>query len=311
MRIGIMIGEVGGEHGTLDGMIAQVRRAEAEGLATAWFPNIFGPDAMTVAAIAGRETSRIELGTAVVPTYPRHPVAMAQQALSAQAATKGRFALGIGLSHQIVIETMFGLSFAKPYTHMKEYMSVLAPLIRSGSVSYQGSEFRVAASVAVAGATPCPILLAALAPKMLALAGSEGDGTITWMTGLKTVREHTVPRICEAAGRAGRPSPRVAVGLPIAVTTDVAAAKAVAARTFQIYGGLPSYRAMLDREGVDGPADVALAGDEDSLGEQLQRLAVAGATDFLAAPFAVGADPAASIARTRAFLAKFASHRPT
>jgi 5,10-methylenetetrahydromethanopterin reductase len=309
MKIGIMMGETGGERGTLDGLVAQARRAEAEGLASVWLPHVFGLDAMTVVAIAGRETSRIEVGTAVVPTYPRHPVTMAQQALSTQVAAKGRFALGIGLSHQIVIEGRFGLSFAKPYTHMKEYVEVLAPLIRTGSVSYEGSEFRVAADVAVPGATPCPILLAALAPKMLALAGSLGDGTITWMTGPKTLREHTVPRISEAAANAGRPAPRVAVGLPIVVTTQVAEAKEAAGRAFQIYGFLPSYRAMLDREGAEGPADVALAGDEDALGERLQRLAAAGATDFVAAPYAVGTDPAASIARTRAFLAKLATSR--
>jgi 5,10-methylenetetrahydromethanopterin reductase len=307
VKIGVMIGAAAGEVGTLDGMVAQVRQAEKDGFATAWFPNIFGLDAMTVAAIAGRETSRIELGTAVVPTYPRHPVTMAQQALSTQAATKGRFALGIGLSHQIVIEGMLGLSFAKPYSHMKEYLAVLAPLIRSGSVSYHGSEFRVAANVSVAGGTACAILLAALAPRMLALAGSEGDGTITWMTGLKTLREHTVPRLSEAAANAGRPAPRVAVGLPIAATTQVAEAKATAGRLFQVYGALPSYRAMLDREGVEGPADVALLGDEDALGEQLQRLADTGATDFMAAPYAVGADRAGSMARTRAFLRSFAA----
>ncbi len=310
MKIGIMVGEAGGEGSTLDGLVAQVRRAENEGLATAWFPNIFGIDAMTAAAIAGRETTRIEVGTAVVPTYPRHPVAMAQQGLSTQVATRGRFALGIGLSHQIVIETMLGLSFAKPYTHMKEYLAVLAPLIRSGSVTFQGSEFRVAANVSVEGATACPILLAALAPKMLALAGRVGDGTITWMTGRKTLADHIVPRIREAAATAGRAAPRVAVGLPIAVTTHIAEAKAAAGRAFQVYGVLPSYRAMLDREGAEGPADVALAGDEDALGEQLQRLADAGATDFVAAPYPVGADRAASIARTRAFLATFATGHP-
>src|SRR5262249_41791567 len=153
-------------------------------------------------------------------TYPRHPVALAQAALSAQAAARGRFTLGVGLSHQVVIESMLGLSFAKPYSHMREYLAVLCPLIRTGSVQFAGGEFRVGANGAVPGATPCPILVAALAPRMLALAGREADGTITWMTGPRTVREHTVPRICEAAARAGRPAPRVVVGLPVAVTRE-------------------------------------------------------------------------------------------
>jgi F420-dependent oxidoreductase-like protein len=303
-----MIGE-GGQGSTLDALVAQVQRAEKDGLHTAWFPNIFGLDAMTVAAVAGRVTSRIELGTAVVPTYPRHPMVMAQQALSTQAAAGNRFALGIGLSHQVVIEAMFGLSFAKPYTHMKEYLAVLAPLIRNGSVGYQGSEFRVSGNVTVAGAKPCPILLAALAPKMLALAGTVGDGTITWMTGPKTLREHTVPRLSEAAAQAGRPAPRIVAGLPLAITTDVAAAKAVAGQFFQIYGALPSYRAMLDREGADGPADVAIAGDDDAVGEQIEALASIGVTDFLAAPFPVGGDTPASYERTLSFLARLAQRK--
>src|SRR5512143_1490788 len=254
MRIGIGIGEISGTGGTIENLVGQAKRAESDGFASGWFANIFGMDAILAAAICAQATSRIELGTAVVPTYPRHPVAMAQAALSASAVSRGRFSLGIGLSHQIVIEGMLGLSFAKPFSHMREYLAVLGPLIRQGQVSFAGDEFRVNANVAVPGATPCPILVAALAPKMLALAGRETDGTITWMTGPKTLREHTVPRIREAAAAAGRATPRVVVGLPIAVTTDVASARASAGRNFQVYGMLPSYRAMLDREGAEGPA---------------------------------------------------------
>jgi F420-dependent oxidoreductase-like protein len=227
---------------------------------------------------------------------------MAQQALSASAACKGRFSLGIGLSHQLVIEGMLGMSFAKPFSHMSEYMAVLGPLLREGKVDFTGKEFRVQSTLSVTGATPPPILLAALAPKMLALAGSAGDGTITWMTGPKTLREHTVPSINEAAAKAGRAKPRVVAGLPIAVTEDVAAAREVAGRAFQVYGFLPSYRAMLDREGVEGPADVAITGDESAVGEQIERLAAAGVTDFLAAIFPVGGDARGSVARTRSFL---------
>ena len=302
MRIGIGIGEISNERPGIDGIIAQAQRAERDGFASGWFANIFGVDAIMAAALCGRETTRLELGTAVVPTYPRHPVAMAQQALTAQAACGGRFALGIGLSHQVVIEMMFGLSYAKSYSHMRDYLAVLAPLIRAGSVSHSGSEYRVNANLTVPGATPCPILVAALAPKMLALAGTVADGTITWMTGPKTLREHTIPRIREAAAAAGRPAPRIVVGLPIAVTTEVAAAREAAGRIFQVYGGLPSYRAMLDREGAEGPADVAMVGDESAVGEQIARLRETGVTDFLASPFPVGADAAASVERTRALL---------
>jgi len=304
MRIGIGIGEIAGQPLDVDGLLAQAKRAEEEGFSSGWFANIFGFDAIMSAALCGRVTSRIELGTAVVPTYPRHPTAMAQQALTAQAASKGRFSLGIGLSHQVVIETMLGLSWARPFSHMKEYLEVLVPLIRQGTVSHSGSQYRVNANLTVGGVSPCPILVAALAPKMLQLTGTVADGTITWMTGPATLKDHTVPRLREAAAAAGRPAPRVVVGLPIAVTKDIAAARETAGRAFQIYGMLPSYRAMLDREGAEGPGDVAIVGDEDDVQAQLDRLAEVGATDFLAAPFAVGSDGAASVERTRALLSQ-------
>ncbi len=306
MRIGIGIGDIAGTPAGVDDLVAQARRAEADGFASGWFANIFGMDAVVAAAICGRETRRIELGTAVVPTYPRHPVALAQAALSAQAAARGRFALGIGLSHQVVIEGMLGFSFAKPFSHMRDYLAVLGPLIRTGGAQVANDEFRVAASLSVPGASPCPILVAALAPRMLALAGREADGTITWMTGPRTIREHTVPRIAEAAAKAGRPAPRVVVGLPVAVTSRVEPARASAAQAFLVYGALPSYRAMLDREGAEGPADVAIVGDDSTVEGRLAELAAAGATDFLAVPFAVEGDADAP-ERTRAHLVRLAA----
>jgi len=308
MKIGIGIGDIAGAPADVDGIIAQAKRAEADGFASGWFAQIFGVDAIMAAMLCARETTRIELGTAVVPTYPRHPVVMAQQALTAQAAARGRFTLGIGLSHQLVIEGMLGISFAKPFSHMKEYLTVLAPLVRAGAVSHHGEEYRVMANVSVPGATPCSILVAALAPKMLALTGAEADGTITWMTGPKTLRTHTIPRIREAAARAGRPAPRVVVGLPIAVTKEVGAARESAATQFQIYGALPSYQAMLQREGVAGPADMAMVGSEAELQAQLDHLAEIGTTDFLGIPFKVRGDDAA-VERTRRLLSERARRR--
>lgn len=304
MRIGIGIGEIAGAPATVENLVAQCKQAEADGFASGWFANIFGFDAILGCALAGRETTKIELGTAVVPSYPRHPTAMAQQALSANAACGGRFALGIGLSHQIVIENMLGMSYAKPYSHMKEYVEVLNPLLQQEGVSHQGDEFNVMAQIQVAGAEAPPLLIAALAPKMLALAGRATAGTITWMTATKTLKDHTVPRIREAAAAAGRPTPRVVCGLPLAVTNDPKAAREKASQAFQIYGTLPSYKAMLDREGVDGPGDVAIVGDESDVGEQLDRLAEAGVTDYLAVPFPSGPDGPASVARTRDLLIK-------
>jgi F420-dependent oxidoreductase-like protein len=297
MRIGLMFG---GSDNSLAGAAAQARRAEQSGFASFWLPNIFGIDAITGAALVGREVPRIELGTAVVPTYPRHPVALAQQALTAAAATSGRFTLGIGLSHKIVIEDMFGLDYSKPARHMREYLEVLTPLLRGEPVEYRGSEYRVKTGLGVPGAARVPLLVAALGPVMLGLAGRLADGTITWMTGPRTLGEHIAPAIGKAARAAGRPEPRIVAGLPIALCRDAAAAREGVAKTFEIYGMLPSYRAMLDREQATGPADVALLGDETALRAQLGRLRDAGVTDFDAAvtPVEDGSE-----ARTIEFLA--------
>jgi 5,10-methylenetetrahydromethanopterin reductase len=280
MRIGLMFG---GSDASLAGAAAQARLVEQSGFATLWLPNIFGLDAITAAALAGRDATRIELGTAVVPTYPRHPVALAQQALTASAATNGRFTLGIGLSHRIVIEDMLGLDYSKPARHMREYLEVLTPLLRGEPVDHQGSEFRVKAGLAVPGAARVPLLVAALGPVLLGLAGRLADGTITWMTGARTLENHIAPAIGKAARAAGRPEPRIVAGLPIALVRDVGAAREAVAKAFEIYGTLPSYRAMLDREGAAGPGDVALVGDEAELRMQVARLRDAGVTDFDAA----------------------------
>lgn len=302
MKIGIGIGELSGRPAELPEVIEQARQAEADGFATAWAPNIFGLDGITVCALAGQVTERIELGTAVVPSYPRHPTTMAQQALTANAACQGRFTLGIGLSHPVVVEQILGMSYDKPFSHMREYVEVIAPLLRGETVAHQGEEFRVQAQLGFSGSEPTSLMIAALAPRMLGLAGAQTDGTITWMTGIKTIRDHVVPKIRASADRAGRPAPRVVCGLPIAICDDVEHARALAAKFFVVYGTLPSYKAMLDREGVDSPAGVAILGTEEQVREQLGSLADAGATDFLAAPFPVEEDSQASLGRTREFL---------
>ena len=300
MRIGLMHGDAG--NSTVEQMVQQVVDAENDGFECAWFGQIFGADSMTIIAMAGARTSRIEIGTSVIPTYTRHPWAMAQQAMTVQAATRGRFTLGIGPSHAIVVENMWGMSYDKPAKHVREYLNVLLPLVKDGRVSYQGELYRVAGQIQVAEGNPVSVMISALAPAMLKIAGSMTDGTITWMTGAKTIETYVAPSINAAAREAGRPAPRVVVGLPITVTDDAAAARELAGKAFQMYGALPNYRRMLDKEGAAGPGDVAIAGDEAAVERQLRDLASAGATDFMAAIFPVGADPAASAARTRALL---------
>jgi F420-dependent oxidoreductase-like protein len=210
---------------------------------------------------------------------------LAQQSLTLQNATNNRFILGIGLSHQVVIEGMYGLSFDKPARHMREYLSILLPLLRGENVSFEGETLTFRGNINVADATAPPVLLAALAPRMLDLAGTVADGTITWMTGPQTLESYILPTITAAAEKAGKRAPALAASLPICVTNDPDGAREKAATEFQIYGYLPSYRAMLDKEGAQGPGDVAIVGDEATVAKQVQRIADIGVTDFAAAEF--------------------------
>lgn len=299
MRIGLVSSAISTPATTLDDLIAEARTSEDAGFDFLSLPNIFRFDAISALTLAGRETERIELMTGVVPTPPRHPFAMAQQALTAQAACSGRFVLGIGLSHKLVIENVLGLSFSRPARQMREYLEVLMPLARGEAAQFEGEIYRVQANLDVTGAGTLPVVVAALGPQMLALTGELADGTATWMTGERTLTDYIVPTITKAASAAGRPRPRVIASLPIALASDPEAAKAAASKIFAMYGTLPSYRAMLDREGAAEPGDVAIAGDEATVRAALKRLADAGVTDFAASLFEA---EDGAVERTRAFL---------
>lgn len=281
MRIGITAGLGAAGERTVDGLAARAARIEEAGFAGMWMPTAFGLDAITALAVAGRATERIEIGTAVVPTFPRHPVVMAQQALTAQDALSGRFVLGIGLSHKVMMEDALGLPYGRPAHHMREYLAVLAPLLRGEPASFQGEFYRVETGVTVRTA-PVPLVVAAMGPAMLRLAGTWADGTITSWVGPRTLAAHIAPTIAAAAAEAGRPAPRVIAGLPVALTGDPDGVRERLAGLTTFYTTLPAYQAMFEREGVAGPAGVALVGDERALRDGLARLAEAGATDFVA-----------------------------
>ena len=279
MRIGVMIWAPRGR-GSLDELVARAQDLESRGFATLWIPHVFGLDAITAAVVIGRETDRIELGTAVVPTYPRHPTALAQQALSAGAACRGRFTLGIGLSHQVVIEGMLGLSYARRAQHMREYMEILGPLLRGEPARFEGAEYRVDLALDVPDVQPVPVLVAALGDHMLKIAGRCAAGTILWMTGPRAIESHIAPKLRAAASQAGRPEPRIAAGMHIALTSNPEAAIERVGKTLAMYGQLPSYRAMLDKEGAQGSSDLVLVGDEKALDAGLARLRDVGVSDF-------------------------------
>jgi F420-dependent oxidoreductase-like protein len=300
MRIGIVLDNTL----ALDDQLGQIVQAEQDGFDSCWLLHFaqFGYDALTLIALAGRRTARIELGTAVVPVYPFQPQALAGHALTAQAACGGRLTLGLGASHRPVVENVLGLSYDRPARYMREYLMVLQALIQDGQADFSGDIFRVKASLRVPGATPCPVMIAALAPAMLRLAGELTDGTITWMAGPRALATHIIPRIQEAAAAARRPPARVCAALPIAVSDDPNAARAHAAQRFQNYGQMPNYRRLLDIEGAAGPEGVAIVGDETHVEQQIRELARIGVTDFAALIFPATGDPPSSLARTQALL---------
>lgn len=299
MRIGILLSERSGSD-AVRALTDDLHRIAGEGFASAWMSHIFGVDALTALAVAGSRVPDIALGTAVVPTYPRHPGALAQQArTTALAVGPDRLNLGIGLSHRVVIEDMFGYGFDRPVRHMREYLSILDPLLRRQPVSFTGETLTGNLELTIPDEGRIPVLLAALGPRMLQLAGHSADGTVLWMTGPATIREHIAPTISAAAAEAGRPPARIVCALPVLVTEDAEGARERAARTFAMYGTLPSYRAMMDREGAAGPADLAIIGSEEQVAARVREIFDAGATEFVASIFAGGAEAQ----RTRALLA--------
>jgi F420-dependent oxidoreductase-like protein len=274
---------------TLNQVVEEIAEASAAGFGAAWIPQMppwpgIAPwDALTTAAVAGAAVPDIELGTSVVVAYTHHPLTLAGQALTANAAMGNRLTLGIGVSQQPVIEGAYGYPFDRPATYLREYLEVLLPALRGEAVEHTGPALTANGQFTFPGAAAPPVVLAALGPQMLRLAGALTDGTITSWTGLKTVAKHIVPRITAAA--VGRPAPRVIIGTLVCVTDDVDAARATVLERFGMAASLPSYKAMLDIEGVDNVADVVLMGDERTITDQLRRYEEAGATEVVAAIF--------------------------
>lgn len=272
--------------GSIDHTLERAAQLRERGFTRLWSSQIFGPDTLTVLAIVGRAMPELELGTAVVPVQPRHPSMLAAQARTVQDAIGGRLSLGIGLSHQVTVEGMWGLSFDRPVSYLREYLDALVPMLRGEAVETTGERVHVNTHgpLGPRDVTTPSLLIAALGTKMLEIAGSQTDGTLLWLTGTKTIAAHITPTITSAAARAGRPRPRIVCALPIVVTDDPRGAHERVNETYALYGTLPSYAAMLAREGAAGPADASLIGSRAQVLEQLDQLAQAGVTEFSGAP---------------------------
>jgi F420-dependent oxidoreductase-like protein len=321
MRIGMFISETGPGGATVDAVVARAVWAEEHGLNTGWVPHIpWALDALTALTLAGQATSRIELGTAVIPTWSHHPYGLAQHALSTQAACQGRLLLGIGPSHRSVAEGWYGASYDGVIHHVREYVEVLdacnaaqreansgaaGPL--GGRVHHEGALYPVESLLDVPGATEVPVYLAALAPLMLRLAGERAAGTITWMCDERTHATHVVPRLTAAAESVGRPVPRVIAGLPVTVCSDRDEGLAVAARRYAMYREIPTYARVLAMGETGAPEQVAIIGDEEEVAARIQSYEDAGVTDLAAMTFGVGDSPGEREAghdRTLALLAE-------
>jgi F420-dependent oxidoreductase-like protein len=275
----------------IDDLLGQAHAAASAGLKSVWLGQMYDIDPLTALAVIGRHVPGISLGTAVTVTHSRHPITMSSQAQTVQAATGGRLLLGIGVSHRRPVEQRYGYSFDRPASHLREYLTALLPLLHDGKADVHRPTLTADTTgfpAHVAGATPPPVLVAALAPAMLRVAGELADGTVTWMAGTAAVARHIVPAITAAA--AGRPAPQVAVSLPVCVTSEPAEAIARAAGNLAFYAQIPAYRAVLDLSEAASAADVAIIGDERHVEQRLRELAEAGATHFIANPSGVSTD---------------------
>jgi len=310
MRIGMMLGpERGRYRQKVAQLIADAVAVEAAGFTSIWVPQIPGDfDALTAMTLMGQATERIELGTAVVPIQTRHPIAMAQEALSVQEVCEGRLTLGIGVSHDWVIEGMLGLSYERPAHQMRGYLEVLNAALRGpGEVRVENDLYRVHSPMDVTDRAPTSVLLAALGPVMLSVAGEHASGTILWLADERAVAEHVVPRITKAAAGAGRPAPRVVAGVPVAIcrNDDVDAARAWANRVLGHSEFCSNYQRLLDRGDAKNEGDMLAAGDDSAVADRLRAFRDAGVTDLAVRPLALGADRESRLEsrqRTLAFL---------
>ena len=286
MTVGVVIRPDVTADNTVDDTLRQARSAFDCGVRDVWFGQRYDLDALVLAAIIGAGVPELNVGTAIVPINPRHPLLIASAAQTAQAACHGRFSLGIGLGGNDIERRSFGMPPVKQLTRLREYLTVLNTIIADGTVDFDGEEIAAHTELepTVPGGRPLPTYVAAMGPKALAIAGATSDGTITYLAGPRTIAERIKPVIDCAAADGNRPAPKIITSVPVAVTTDVGSARA-AAQSLNFYDQFPSYQKVLATEGLSHAADLAIIGDADHVGEQLARYRAAGATDLILSPF--------------------------
>lgn len=270
----------------VDATIDQARRAYQAGVRQAWIAQQFDHDAITLSGLVGAAVPGLGVGTFVVPINPRHPLVIASQAQTAQAATHGNFSLGLGLGSHAPERKAFGVEWTNTVGRLREHLQVLRSIIDTGIVDFHGEELSASPDwpVSVAGGTPLPVYVAAMGPKALRVTGELADGTLPYLAGPRTLSEFIVPTISSAAAEVGRPAPRVIAAVPVLVTDDVDTGREAAAEALGFYATIPSYAKVIEREGVDSIIDLAAVGTAEDVTKQLRRYLDAGATDVVLSP---------------------------
>jgi F420-dependent oxidoreductase-like protein len=294
METGVVVSPSASADNQVACAIGQARRAHAAGVNQIWLPQGLNYDAIALAGIIGSTVPGLGVGTGVVPINPRHPLIVASQAQTAQAASNGRFSLGLGLGGHELERRAFGQSWPKPVARLREYLTVLRSIFDTESVDFHGDHFSSSplGDVALSGGRPVPIYIAAMGPKTLQIVGELADGTLPYLAGPRTIAEFIEPTISKAAADAGRPNPEIIAGVPVLVSADADTARQLAAQRLAFYETVPASQRVIAREGVDSVADLAAVGDEDAVQKHLRRYIDAGATSLSLTPLD-GDDPAA------------------
>lgn len=281
------------------GVLDDITAAEATGFTSYWVAQVGLIDALGLLGAHGDTGSSMALGTAVISTWERHPHALAVQALTTQTLVGDRLIVGIGLNHEPMVTGSLRMAWHKPVRHMIDYLAILNDLLATGSAAHEGEAWSYTGDDAKPSPGVPRVMIAALGEQMLKVAGRRADGTILWCVGPKTIRSHIAPVINDAAAAAGRSTPAIVCSLPVWVTDDPEPARGFLAQILANYAVLPSYRAMMDREGVAGLGELSIVGGEDYVRDALGEIAASGATDFTAVP--MGGNPDEE-ARTMAVL---------
>jgi F420-dependent oxidoreductase-like protein len=280
----------------VDAVVDLAREAADAGLASAWFGQRFDYDSTTLAALVGRAVPDLAVGTSAIPVFGRHPLLVAAGAATAQAATRGRFHLGLALGAPVFVEEPFGVPYERPVARLREFLTALRPALETGRTAFHGELLTAVTPPGVSstlpGAAPAPVLVAAMGPQALRVAGELADGILPFLAGPRVLSGRIVPAVGEAARAAGRPAPRVVAFVAAVVTDSPDEVRAATASAMGFYDAVPSYAKVLAEEGVAHAADLALIGDEQTVAAGLRRYADAGATEIVLTQTDLGGDTA-------------------